>query len=303
MKDIRLLAGYPFDDSLMDLLNDVAASIPNMEDDALDDLKVLKALFAFNEETKCRNFIKNDVTLVLDAFNEPRKRSNLASLRRAAKRILQELEDFLSNSYLSRIKSNLKDLSGVNNSSGKNEIIGVLMRNLEEMNNIPKDLQNALDKLISDYGYVDMDILGNYSFRTKTITIYFKNIFKHHNYNYKAAVATTLAHEIFHAYHFHLLKLRHLPRYVAVISTKKRDYEILKESLASYFEHHFANKHGAYDIATQIENEWHRYHPYVYPYSGARWIIDKLHFTNVVSASTLKFDLAFDMLKNPYYPD
>ncbi len=300
MKDIRLLTGYPVDDSLMDLLNGVACSIPNMEDDALDDLK---ALLDFDEETKCRKFVKNDVSLVLDAFNEPRKRSNLSSLRRAAKRILKEFEDILSNPYLGRIKSNLKDLSGVNNSSGKNEIIGVLMRNLEEMNNIPRDLQNALDKLIEDYGYVDMDILGTYGFRTKTITLYFKNIFKHHNYNYKAAVATTLAHEIFHAYHFHLLKLRRLPRYLAILSTKKRDYEILKESLASYFEHHFANKHGVYDIATQIENEWHRYSPLIYPYSGARWIIDELHFANVVSASTLKIDLAFDMLKNPHYPD
>lgn len=300
MKDIRLLAGYPVDDSLMDLLNDVAASIPNMEDDALYDLD---ALLRFDEDVVCRDFIKNDVSLVLDAFNEPRKRSNLPSLGRAARRIIKDFRDVLFDPHFNNIRSILSTLTNVESSLAKNELMDALMCNLEEMNNIPRDLQNTLDKLIEDYGFVDMDTLGSYSFKTKTITLYFKNIFKHHNYNYKTVVATTLAHEIFHAYHFHLLKLRRLPRCIAILSTNKRDYEILKESLASYFEHHFANKHGVYDVARQIENEWHRYSPLIYPYSGARRIIDELHFANVVSASTLKFELAFDMLKNPHYPD
>ena len=51
------------------------------------------------------------------------------------------------------------------------------------------------------------------------------------------------------------------------MSTKKCDYGILKESLASYFEWHFANKHGVNNIVHRLENEWHRYSTLIYPYS------------------------------------
>ena len=295
MRDIQILMQHPVDNVALNLIHSLAGKIPQIEEDVLMTANAL--IDVLPECPKCEDYIRNEVTLVFDNCHEPNTYIDLAEMRQFVERILKRFEKELDGQPFYRIKQILKGLADCYNENAKNELIDSLCRHLEEKDQLPGPIGEALNKLINKYGHVGFDILGDYNHGAKTITIYVQNVMKNNAYNCDQTVASTFAHEVFHAYHFHLMKLLGDRPMFRIFFRRRRQDDIVIESLASYFERHFDERHGLTNRADEIKDSWRRFDPRIYPYSGARWIIDEGHFRDVVITSAKNLDDAFNLLK------
>ena len=295
MRDIQILMQHPVDDVVLTLIQGLAEKCKNIEQDVLATANAL-----IDDGQVCldvERIVRDEITLVFDNIHMPNKHIPLESMRRAAKNILRRFKKLFEEPGFGEIKGLLSRLSNCNNEGGKNELMDVLCRELDKKKELPNDLGRALDGFIDKYGAVSFDYLGDYNHKNKTITIYMQNIIKHNSYQCDEHVISTFAHEVFHAYHFHLIKLLNGSMMFRLFFRRRREDNIVIESLASYFEHHFDLRHHLNNRAHEIENSWHLYSPRIYPYSGARWITDEQHFKRIVDATAMDLDLAFRILK------
>lgn len=295
MRDIQILMQHPVDNAALTLIQGLAKKCKNIEQDVLMTANALIDVLPGCPE--CEDYVRNEVALVFDNCHTPNTYIDLAMMRQFAKRILKRFEKELDGQPFYRIKEILEGLADCHNENAKNELMDSLCRHLEEKDQLPGPIGEALNKLINKYGRVGFDILGDYNHGAKTITIYVQNVMKNNAYNCDTTVVSTFAHEVFHAYHFQLMKLLGNRPMFRIFFRRRREDDIVIESLASYFERHFDERHGLTNRADEIKDSWRRYSPRIYPYSGAKWITDEGHFRDVVLTSARNLDDAFKLLK------
>ncbi len=149
-----------------------------------------------------------------------------------------------------------------------NDLTGSLARKIIEHNNLNDDqlysIHEDLKKLFENVG-PKVVILGTFYNPTKTITLYVKAIEQHASnlgISYYQALEVTFIHELFHAFHY---------KNNNVELVERTDYtsEVIKESLASFFEYAYCSKYGYSISANNLAKSWAQYSVYCYPYSGA----------------------------------
>ena len=142
---------------------------------------------------------------------------------------------------------------------------------------INKELRNEINKLKKLIMSLSCNspMYGEYDNINKCIILYLKNIYKHYPNNYGTILLNTFAHELFHAYHAICVE-----KNGKVWEDSSNDSIIVKESLASYFENHFASDFAPlrgckYD---KLDDEWAKYSIDAWPYAGAKHLTpyDKL---------------------------
>ena len=156
--------------------------------------------------------------------------------------------------HLNRLLEKLKKLLENSSEIGKSEI------DIGEVWKIYNDLKNREIKSIK---------LGSYNFRTNTVTLYLKAICKSKRaklYGSDNVLMATYAHELFHAYHYHMMRQQGIRWNTSRNYTKK----IVAESFASFFEYLFI-KHElkCRDFADGFVDEWKDNDISYWPYSGA----------------------------------
>ena len=126
--------------------------------------------------------------------------------------------------------------------------------------NIKKDLED----LFHNVGSKSI-ILGIFDNSTKTITLYVNAINQHANnlrIPYIQALEVTFIHELFHAFH-------HKNNNIELVNRWDYTSQVVKESLASYFEYRYCIKYNYLAAAKDLDKSWLQYSVYCYPYSGA----------------------------------
>ena len=295
MRDIQILMQHPVDDAVLTLIQGLAEKCKNIEQDVLMTANAL--IDVLPECPGCEDYVRNEVTLVFDNCHAPNTYIDLALMRRYVRQILKRFSKELEEPRFYKIKDILKRLEDCHNEGGKNELMDSLCRHLEEKDQLPGPIGEALEILINKYGRVGFDILGDYNHGEKTITLYMQNILKDDPYNCDEKVISTFAHEVFHAYHFYLIRLLSRGRMFRLMFRRSHEDNIVIESLASYFEHHFDERRHLFNAARNIKRRWDKFSPRIYPYSGAKWITDEGHFRDVILTSARNLDDAFKLLK------
>lgn len=152
-----------------------------------------------------------------------------------------------------------------------------IVRNTPECDDLHKEIFSDLpdDKDVSrDKSYVN----GVYLDDERKIILYLRQI-EGGKYSTEEKIKSyqeTLAHELFHAYHYSLV--HNMDK--AEFDSNEYYASVVKESLASYFEKNFCTKNGI-DFDTYF---WYKCILYS-PYSGARYIKDLAHFDKIVELS------------------
>lgn len=294
MKEILFLMQHPINDTILKISSELSEKLKDIEDDVIASAN---ALIDTQESPKCADYVKNEVTLVFDDCHKPNTFVDLVAMRRFVRSIRRRFPKELEGSPFYRINEILKQLENCENYQMKDELMDEIASLLEEKDGFPGPLGVAIKRLIDRYGRVGFYVLGDYNHREKTVTIYMRNVLDSHPYDCDELVISIFAHEIFHAYHFYLMQLRNRYEVMRIMRHRSIEDDIVVEGLASYFEHYFDERHKLTNRAIEIENSWRRYSPYVYPYSGARWIIDDQHFKYIVEISSYLLDKGFRILK------
>ena len=114
----------------------------------------------------------------------------------------------------------------------------------------------------------------------------------------------TLAHEVFHAFHF--CQMKQAGKEARWQSFKKADRELVKESLAAYFEYLFLDKQDARDPYRELlRDAWECRDVEGWPYSGALGILKSQHskdlFELLFEMSFSDWKTAADIIRTGYY--
>ncbi len=130
--------------------------------------------------------------------------------------------------------------------------------------------------------------LGEYRNATREIVLYTKNIESScaNSNEYLKAFEKTVAHELFHFFHYYLLSLE--GKDYDIINRKDATAKVIKESLASYFEYSYCNAHGLPFDKYAI---WFKHEPSFFPYAGAKFIENDAQFYEIFELSS-DFDAA-----------
>ena len=173
---------------------------------------------------------------------------------------------------------------------------------VETERNQYEDLREMVEDIIQSYAF-ESPLLGSFNYVPKwnvcfsntdslEIVLYVNNI-----YNAKDdfggllnAYEAVIAHEIFHYYHFMKTEItyydyKHNDRmYIPWEFSQRNDYlsSVVKESFASYFESIYCKAHN---INNNVTSSWYQHSITIYPYSGAKYIIDVNHFIELINIS------------------
>ena len=245
----------------------------------------------------CKQFIEEHITLEINDYKRPRsRRINYHRLMQKARDLRDKYEDHFRNGRYLGLAEIISDLCRCDGRELHERDMEELSNWLEERNNLPGDLREDLDSFIDEFAFIDLDTVASYNYILKTITLYINYFYGNGMYDQNKVLAA-FAHEIFHAYHFHLLEINRRESARHDIHSKKQKDEILKESLATFFECYHLSSWGMIDTANDIENGWRRYSPYVCPYAGVRFVKDDQHFKRIVDASVIGFREGYRSLK------
>lgn len=123
------------------------------------------------------------------------------------------------------------------------------------------------------------------------------------NSDFETVFWATLAHELFHAFHYYHLKLDGKVKRWS--SGRKKDRELVMESLAAFFEYSFLfYMPNGYRVKNYIENKWASLDVDGWPYSGALGIEhsrnDRL-FATLFEMSFRDWKTAADIIRTGYY--
>lgn len=254
-------------------------------------LMELGALIDRPECHRCEQFLAANITLDLNTYAQPKEHElDLNHFRREAQRLLDKHHDVLQNQGLMTINHILNILSRCETKERKDGYMRELKGTLDYLRDVPRALKEDLDNFIDKYIFMEFNLLGQYDDRTKTITIYMQN---HHHFD---DMKSTFAHELFHAYHYYLLRHVSVRLGLARRTRNKRLDTTVKESLASYYEAYYDRWHNLHHQEAEIVDRWNRYQPDIYPYSGAKFIRDQHHFKAIVDVSLQSFEDAYHML-------
>lgn len=126
-------------------------------------------------------------------------------------------------------------------------------------------------------------ILGKYIDESKRIILYTNAIERS-----SSELRAVLSHELLHAAHYDLGK------YDTAREIHRTDYlaRIVKESLASYFEYCYCTDNG---IPSRVNESWN-ISVTCYPYSGAKYIRDWVHFEEIYEEATNSIEKAIEIL-------
>ena len=193
-----------------------------------------------------------------------------------------------TNKEIESILKKIKNYEDYKN-DGTYEILAGKIRN----NNANTNYEDINRKINQWFGniYHKYNVLGEYIHYQKKIILYTKNIEKYAKDNsifYDEAFGQVIMHELFHAYHYKDNNEELIRRY---------DYtsEVVKESLASYFEYCWCETFGI-KTADSIKRSWTKNSVLNYPYSGAYNIYSNLNFKKVYETSLVDMDAALRML-------
>ena len=156
-------------------------------------------------------------------------------------------------------------------------------------------LINVLNGMYTDNSHK----IDDYERHYPIITLFLENIWDYcqeNNLEFYAMIYTVLAHEYLHLYHYLFLHRFNSFKIDKGIN-KYKPGEIIKESLASYFEHTYASCKNYDDIANLLSDGWSRYSEDYWPYAGAKMIRNHSHFTEIFRESLNSFNDAL-MIKN-----
>ena len=131
------------------------------------------------------------------------------------------------------------------------------------------------------------------------ITLYLANIWDYcidNNFDYEKMIYTVFAHEYLHLHHYHYLHKYNCIENDKAIS-KYNPGEIIKESLASYFECTYALNKNYTDIANKLIDSWNKNDEDYWPYAGAKKIKNNHHFADIYNSSLISFKKAL-IIKN-----
>ena len=115
----------------------------------------------------------------------------------------------------------------------------------------------------------------------------------------------TLAHEVFHAFHYNHLKLA--GKADRWWSGRKKDRELVLESLATYLEYSFLDLllHDPHDVQRYKEDEWRYWDVEGWYYSGALGILKSQSpgklFNSLFEMSFSDWKTAADTIRTGYY--
>jgi len=151
---------------------------------------------------------------------------------------------------------------------------------------------------------VNKTLLGSYDYRNHTITLFLDSICKSRrafDYGEGETHISTYAHELFHAYHYQVM------RHYTTRWNTKRSYEqkVVAESLASYFEFLFV-KFEINDkyFADSLSLSWKRHDMSYWPYAGALSMLqDELEVNTRFIPDDFIGKRAFNMIFNDSLDD
>lgn len=294
MKEIKLaFRNHPKND--IELMH-LAEVLAEKEQQILIDIN---AVLDREEIFRCKRFVEEFVTLEINDYERPRSRHpvDFHHLMNRAKEIVEKYRHYFDNPDIDPVLvDTLHALTKVDGDELHHRYIERLGIGLIDGDNLPRDLYEELEQFINEFGFMDYDRVGHYNHLTRTITIYADYFYDRYRYNIEKVVSV-FAHEIFHAYHAHLIDINRRHRGRARSEFFSRNYKdvILKESLASFFESYYDERWGADAAAQDVRDSW-RYPRFVYPYAGARLIKDDQHFKRIVDDSVISFDLGYRTL-------
>ncbi len=205
-----------------------------------------------------------------------------------------EIIDMIKSDYKINpaIESKIKDVNRASKTAHSNYISGLeeLACYIRELN--PENGGNIYDELKDLFGnsMIECSILGEYNDSYKEIILYIASIEDFANKNKLSkidVVEETFIHELFHAYHYNDQDDE---------ICRRHDYtsEVVKESLASFFECEYCFRNRIADYKLVIDSWNNRVD--CYPYSGAININNVSLFNEVFSKSKTDFDSALRKL-------
>ncbi len=195
-----------------------------------------------------------------------------------------------------------------------NEFANVLGDYQQKYSEDKPDVSKLIDSLSKSFSLSKFVTMGTYSPSNKEITLYLLNIYnacKKNSYRNEIYLMSVYAHELFHAYHYHVMN-------IDADDINLKGFDIVLESLASYFQYLYTNQLYGYDeviykqepsihVADSIKNSW-EYDMYIYPYSGALYMFNNdmnyranySLFRNIFIKSLDSFSDAFELI-NMFY--
>ena len=237
-----------------------------LKDPQLDDIRI-----EFSDERKIEKYGSNSIDEIKNIIRSKWNTDN------AIEKILDKIKD--KKDYQRYVE----------------ELCGTLHK-LNQDNNIYAELLSFFDDIEFEYR-----ILGEYHNDKKLIVLYTFNIERSALDNKNAPekeFERVFIHELFHAYHYENDKGELVNR---------RDYtvKVVKESLASAFEWHYCNEY-AINGTDELMQSWWLNDVLIYPYSGARNLIDaycglnEKKFCDVFKKSLDDADGAMRILLDPF---
>lgn len=293
MKEVKLV--FCHTPKNKEALMDIVDALTFHEQEALISIN---ALIDREESHRCKRFVEDCVTFEFNDYQRPVSNCvNYHRLMRKAREIRGKYEDLLRGERYPGLGEILTLLCNCDGKELHERGFESLSEWLEERNNLRGELRRDLDKLIEEFGFMEFQKLGCYNHVTKTITLYIDYFYDGYKYDIEG-ILSTLAHEIFHAYHAHLIDMNRSGGARSEFLSKRHKDVILKESLASWFEHYYNYRQGIERIAHRIEQSWRRYSQHIYPYAGALFISDDQHFKRIVDDSVISFDEGYRSLRH-----
>jgi len=197
-------------------------------------------------------------------------------------------------------------LSNANSGDALRELLLEWMHEAGEGTKLYRDIESFLNRIPdiictyparSNYiAYKAGAYLHNDStYNAPSITLYY-NVIELDTFGGKSflqAMEEVFAHELFHAYHYHLCE-RNAVRTTPIEIVERKDYTatVVKESLAAYFEAAYCQEYG---IPTDVRTEWY-ISPAIYPYAGAAQIKKWGEVINAIQNSYTDMDVALRQL-------
>ena len=165
-----------------------------------------------------------------------------------------------------------------------------------------EDLREMVEDIIQSCAF-ESPVLGSFNYVPKwnvcfsdtdflEIVLYVNNIYNAKNDfgGLLKAYEAVIAHEMFHYYHFCKTEITYSDyknndsMYIPWEFSQRNDYlsSVVKESFASYFESIYCKAHN---INNNVTSSWYQHSITIYPYSGAKYIIDVNHFIELINIS------------------
>ena len=197
-------------------------------------------------------------------------------------------------------------LSNANSEEALRDILLEWKEEAGEGTKLYRDIESILDRL-HDIIHVSQARSGFVAYKAgayvhndsmynaPSITLYY-NVIELDTFGGKSflqAMEEVFAHELFHAYHYHLCE-QSAVRSKSIEIVERKDYTatVVKESLAAYFEATYCKRFG---IPTDVKTDWST-SPAIYPYAGAAQIKTWGEVNNAIQNSYTDMDVALRQL-------